>query len=40
MGCVAAVLIDEAIFPVEVGLHRASGDASALMGTPVALTKK
>jgi hypothetical protein len=37
MGGVAAELVDEAVFPIEIGLHRARVDIGALIGTPVAL---
>jgi hypothetical protein len=37
LGCVATELFDEAIFPIEIGLHRAGGDIGALIGTPVAV---
>src|SRR6266850_143018 len=34
---VAAELFDEAVFPVEIGLHRTFLDISALIGTAVAV---
>jgi hypothetical protein len=34
---VAAELFDEAIFPVEIGLHRAFLDIGALIGTAIAV---
>src|SRR5260370_36490596 len=34
MGCVAAALFDQAIFPIEISLHRARGDIGALIGRP------
>src|SRR3954452_8346580 len=37
VGAVAAELFDEAVFPIEVGLHRARIDIGALIGTAVAL---
>ena len=37
MRCVAPELFDEAIFPIEIGLHRAGPDIGALVGTPVAM---
>jgi hypothetical protein len=37
MGCVAAELFDQAIFPIEIGLHREGAGVGALVGTPVAM---
>jgi hypothetical protein len=37
MRCVALELFDQAIFPIEIGLHRMGPDAGALVGTPVAM---
>jgi hypothetical protein len=37
MSPVAPELFDEAIFPIEIGLHRAGLDIGALIGTPVAV---
>src|SRR6476620_11191349 len=37
MGGVALELVDQAVFPIEVGLHRAGVDVGALVGTPVAV---
>ena len=37
VGAVAAELFDEAVFPIEIGLHRARLDIGAFVGTPVAV---
>ena len=37
VGRVAPELLDEAIFPIEIGLHRAGSDIGSLIGTPVAV---
>ena len=34
---VAAELLDEAVFPIEIGLHRAFLDIGALIGTTIAM---
>ena len=35
MGCVAPELLDQTVFPIEIGLHRAGIDVGAFIGTPV-----
>src|SRR5258708_708124 len=35
--CIAPELLDEAVFPIEIGLHRARIDIGALIGTAVAV---
>src|SRR6476661_2821844 len=37
VGSVAAELLDEAVFPVEIGLHRALLDVGTLIGTAIAV---
>ena len=37
VGAVAPELFDQAVFPIEIGLHRAGIDIGALIGPPVAL---
>jgi len=37
MGRVAPELFNEAVFPIEIGLHRVGPDIGALVGTPVAV---
>ena len=37
MGGVAAELLDQAIFPIEIGLHRAFLDIGAFVGAAVAV---
>jgi hypothetical protein len=37
VGRVAPELIDQTVFPIEIGLHRVACDIGALIGTPVAL---
>ena len=39
MAGVAAELLDQAIFPIEIGLHRRGRDLGALIGTPVAVRR-
>jgi hypothetical protein len=39
MGGVAPELFDEAIFPIEIGLHRAGIDTGAFIGAPVAVRR-
>src|ERR1700730_14420504 len=39
VGCVAPELLDQTIFPVEIGLHRTRGDFGAFIGTPVAVRR-
>src|SRR4051812_35353283 len=39
MAGVAAKLFDQAILPIEIGLHRAAVDIGALIGTPVTVRR-